>query len=42
MSARGEAALRRKKGGDGISWADVNLIGMKNGENSSGRFNCYK
>jgi hypothetical protein len=40
--ARGETAPRRGKGGDDISWADVNLTGPKNKENSRGEFNCYK
>jgi hypothetical protein len=30
MSARGEVAPRRGKGGDDVSWADVNLTGLKN------------
>jgi hypothetical protein len=29
-SARGEAAPRRGKGGDNISWVDANLTGSKN------------
>jgi hypothetical protein len=33
-SATGEAALGREKGGDDASWADVNLTGPKNEENS--------
>jgi hypothetical protein len=36
--AGGEAALERGKGGDDISWADVNLTGQKIEENSRGRF----
>jgi hypothetical protein len=40
--ARGEAALKREKGGDKVSWADANLTKPKNEENSHGRFNCYK
>jgi hypothetical protein len=40
--ARGEMAPRRGKGGDDISWADVNLTGPKNKENSRGEFSCYK
>jgi hypothetical protein len=39
--AGGEAASGRGKGGDNIGWADVNLTGPKNEENSRGRFNCY-
>jgi hypothetical protein len=34
MSARGEAALRRGKGGDDVSWTDTNLARQKNKENS--------
>jgi hypothetical protein len=30
MSARGEVAPRRAKGGDDVSWADANLTGLKN------------
>jgi hypothetical protein len=41
-SDRGEAALRREKGGDVISWADANLTKLKNEENSRGRFSWYK
>jgi hypothetical protein len=29
-SARGEATLGRKKGGDDVNWADANLNGSKN------------
>jgi hypothetical protein len=29
-SVRGEAALGRGKGGDDVSWADINLTGSKN------------
>jgi hypothetical protein len=32
----------KEKGGDDVSWADVNLIEPKNIENSHGRFSCYK
>jgi hypothetical protein len=32
-SDRGDAALRRKKGGDVISWTDANLTKLKNEEN---------
>jgi hypothetical protein len=35
-------ALGREKGGDDVSWADANPIGLKNKENPRGRFNCYK
>jgi hypothetical protein len=41
-SARGEAALGRGKGVDGTCWADANVTGPKNEENSHGRFSCYK
>jgi hypothetical protein len=41
-SVEGEAALRREKRGDDVSWADVNLNGLKNKENACGRFSCYK
>jgi hypothetical protein len=33
-SAEGEVALERGKGGDDTNWADVNLTGPKNKENS--------
>jgi hypothetical protein len=42
MSVRGEAALDRGKGGDDVGWADVNLTGPKNKENTHDRFSCYK
>jgi hypothetical protein len=42
MTARGEAALGRREGGDNTSWADTNFTGPKNKENSRGRFSCYK
>jgi hypothetical protein len=29
MSIRGEAALGRKKGGDNVNWANVNLTEQK-------------
>jgi hypothetical protein len=29
-SARGEVAPGREKGGDDVSWADINLTGPKN------------
>jgi hypothetical protein len=35
-SVGGEAALGRGKGGDGASWTDVNLTGLKNEENPHG------
>jgi hypothetical protein len=35
-----EVALRRGKEGDDASWADTNLTGSKNKENSRGRFIC--
>jgi hypothetical protein len=38
ISARGEAAPRRGKGGDDTGWADVNLTRVKNEENPHGRF----
>jgi hypothetical protein len=41
MSAGGEAASGRGKGGDNVSWADANLTGPKNEENSRDRFSCY-
>jgi hypothetical protein len=34
-SARGVAAPRRGKGGDNISWVDVNLNGSKNEKKST-------
>jgi hypothetical protein len=42
MTVGGEAAPKRGKEGDDASWADVNLTGPKNKENSRGRFSCYK
>jgi hypothetical protein len=36
MSAGGEATLRKGKGGDDASWADVNLTSPKNEENTCG------
>jgi hypothetical protein len=30
------------KGGDDVSWVDVNLTGTKNEENLRSRFSCYK
>jgi hypothetical protein len=42
MSGGEEAALRRGKGGDDVSWADMNLIGPKNEENSRDQFRCFK
>jgi hypothetical protein len=41
-SAGGEVTSGRGKGGDNTSWADANLTGMENEENSCSRFNCYK
>jgi hypothetical protein len=41
-SARGKTAPGRKKGGNDVSWADMNLTVPKNEENSCGRFSCYK
>jgi hypothetical protein len=40
-STGGEVAPERKKGGDNVSWADVNLTGSKNKKNSRNRFSCY-
>jgi hypothetical protein len=40
-SVRGEAALGREKGGDNVSWADMNLTGSKNKKNPHGRFSYY-
>jgi hypothetical protein len=42
MLARGEAAPEGERGGDDASWADVNLTGVKNKENSCGQFTWYK
>jgi hypothetical protein len=39
---REEATLGRGKAGDDAHWADTNLIGPKNEENSRGRFSWYK
>jgi hypothetical protein len=41
-SAGGETTLGRGKRGDNASWADANLTGSKNKENSCGQFSCYK
>jgi hypothetical protein len=41
-STGGEATPERGKRGDNASWADANLTGPKNKENSRGRFSCYK
>jgi hypothetical protein len=38
----GEAAPRRKKGGDDANLTETNLIRSKNKENSRDQFNCYK
>jgi hypothetical protein len=37
ISVGEEAALRREKGGDDVSWANANLTGSKNEENLRGR-----
>jgi hypothetical protein len=37
MSAGGEVMSRMGKGEDDTSWADVNLTGPKNKENTRGR-----
>jgi hypothetical protein len=42
MSGGEEAALRREKGGNDVSWADMNFIGPKNKENSRDQFRCFK
>jgi hypothetical protein len=42
MLARGETTLRKGKRGNEVSWADVNLTGPKNKENTRGRFGWYK
>jgi hypothetical protein len=34
ISDEGDATLRKGKGGDDISWIDVNFIGSKNKENT--------
>jgi hypothetical protein len=39
---RGEATPDREKGGDDVCWADTNLTGPKNKENTHDQFNCYK
>jgi hypothetical protein len=38
----GEAIPERGKGGENASWAEANLTGVKNKENSRGWFSCYK
>jgi hypothetical protein len=42
MSAGGEVALGRGKGGDDASWTDANLTAPKNEEHVRDRFSCYK
>jgi hypothetical protein len=37
-----EAVPEREKGGDDVSWADTNLTGSKNKENTPGRFSYFK
>jgi hypothetical protein len=39
---RRRGGTREWKRGDNASWADANLTGPKNKENSYSRFNCYK
>jgi hypothetical protein len=41
MLAGGEVIPGRGKGGEDASWAEANLTGAKNKENSHGQF-CYK
>jgi hypothetical protein len=41
-SVEGEVAPERKKGGDDVSWADVNLTEPKNKENPHGRSSFKK
>jgi hypothetical protein len=41
-SVRGEAVPGREKGGDDISWADVNLSRPKNEKKLRCRFSCNK
>jgi hypothetical protein len=40
--AEGEAAPGRRKRGDDVSWADVNLTRSKIEENPRGQFSWYK
>jgi hypothetical protein len=40
-SAGGDVPPGKGKGGDDV-WANQNLTGPKNKENSHGRFSCYK
>jgi hypothetical protein len=40
-TSTGEVAPKREKGGDNVGWAGTNLIGLKNKQNSRGRFSCY-
>jgi hypothetical protein len=42
MSTGGDAVSGREKGEGNVSWADANLTGPKNKENSCCRFSCYK
>jgi hypothetical protein len=41
-SVGGEVAPGRGKGEDNVSWANANLTGPKNEENSRSRFSCFK
>jgi hypothetical protein len=40
-STGGDATSGRGNGGNDVSWADANLTGPKNEENSRGRFSWY-
>jgi hypothetical protein len=42
ISNGGEAAPGKGKGGDDVSWTDMNFSGSKNKENSHSQFSCYK
>jgi hypothetical protein len=42
MSAEGEAAMEREKGGDNVSWVDANFTGPKNEKNPRYQFSCFK
>jgi hypothetical protein len=41
-STGGEVTPGREKGGDDVSWADMNLSKSKNKKNSYDRFNYFK
>jgi hypothetical protein len=42
MSAGGEAAVERERGGEDASWANMNLTGPRTEGIPRDRFKCYK